>query len=95
MWTLYGIGTSKLMAVLLPDWRSPEERFGLYVIREDGLQLLATCGSPEAIGIAITVLASEGEFEDVGGFGVLDSHGTPDSPGEWLVNPFNQRKVTI
>lgn len=81
--------------MLIPDWRSPEERFGLYVIREGELQLLATCDSPEALGVAITVLASEREFEDAEGFGVLDSHGAPDAPGEWLVNPFNRRSITI
>lgn len=80
---------------IVPDWRSDEERFGLYVIRNGELQLLATCCCPESIGVALCVLAGEGEFEGAEGFGVLDSHGEPNTPGEWLVNPFNRRRITI
>lgn len=81
--------------MLVPDWRSPEERYGLYVIREDELQLLATGSCCAAMGLAFGTMLEEGEFENVQGIGVLDSHGDPSKPGEWLVNPFNQRSVTI
>lgn len=80
------------MAFVVPDWRGPDERYGLYVIRTGVLQLIATCSSPEAVGVALCLLASEGEFEGTEGFGVLDSHGEP-APGEWLVNPFNSRRI--
>lgn len=80
---------------LVPDWRSPEERFGLYVIRGDELVLLCTGSCHEAIGVAFGLMLKEGEFEGVEGIGVLDSHGVPGTPGEWLVNPFNRGRMTI
>lgn len=80
--------------MLVPDWRSPDERYGLYVIRAGVLTLLATCSCREAVGVALVTLAEEGEFENTEGFGVLDSHGEPNTPGEWLVNPFD-RRITV
>jgi hypothetical protein len=42
----------------------PDERYGLYTIREgDGLVELAVCGK-DGIGQAIVTLAAEGEFTD-------------------------------
>lgn len=76
------------MSVIVPEWRSPEERFGIYRIRGDELQLVATVQTQEAIGVAIFVLGMEGEWENCDGFGVLDSFGDPSKPGKWLVNPF-------
>lgn len=83
------------MTFLIPDWRSPEERYGIYVIRGRALTLLATCDCYAALGVALGTLAEEGEFENIEGFGVLDSHGDPEQPGVWLVNPFNSRRLTI
>ncbi len=74
--------------MLLPDWRSPEERYGLYIIRDGELRLLATCGTPAGIGVALVTMAEEGELEITDGFGVLDSHGDPSSPGTWLISPW-------
>lgn len=68
--------------------RTPAERFRLYG-RGQGrdLRLLATCGTREAIGVALATLAEEGEFEGLA-FGLLDTHGTDETPGTWLVNPW-------
>lgn len=79
------------MTAIVPDWRSPEERFGFYVIREGELQLLATGDCHAAMGLAFGCLLEEGDLEEVEAIGVLDSYADPASPGEWLVNPFARR----
>lgn len=70
----------------------PEQRFALYrlcpgVEREK--ELLATCASPEALGVAIVTLAREGELEEDGApcrIGVLDRMG--EKGQRWLVRPW-------
>ncbi len=49
------------------------------------LQEVATCGTPEAIGVAIVTLAREGEWEECP-FGLLDSQG--EKGKKWLLLPF-------
>lgn len=62
------------------------ERYGIYARTSDGRRLLATCGTPEAVGVAIVTLAAEGEFEGKQ-LGILD-HWDQESEREWIVNPW-------
>jgi hypothetical protein len=50
------------------------------------LQELATCGSKEAVGVALVTLALEGEFADDCQFGLIDREG--EKGKKWLVLPF-------
>lgn len=56
-------------------------------------QELATCATPEAVGVAIVTLAREGEWEDCP-FGLLDSEG--ETGQKWLISPWlpSARNVT-
>lgn len=47
--------------------------------------LVATAGSPEAVGVAIVTLAREGEFTECP-FGLLDSMG--ETGQKWLILPY-------
>lgn len=70
--------------------RRPEERFRIYKHTiDEPLQLIATCASPEAVGVALCTLAAEGEF-DRAAVGVLDTNGSDDKPGFWVVNPWER-----
>lgn len=48
-------------------------------------QEIATCATPEAVGVAIVTLAREGEWDECP-FGLLDSEG--DVGQKWLVRPW-------
>lgn len=70
--------------------RRPEERFRIYRHTIDApLELIATCPSPESVGVALCTLVAEGEF-DRAAVGVLDSNGSDDTPGKWIVNPWER-----
>jgi len=63
-------------------------------------QELASCESPEAIGVALVTLAREGEWTDCA-FGLLDrmpenEDGTRKETGTWLILPWlpSARNVT-
>lgn len=63
--------------------RDERERYRIYRLDPDGGRtIVATCGSPEAIGVALVTLAGEGEF-DGRPVGILD--GVDE---RWLVNPW-------
>lgn len=49
------------------------------------LDLVATCGSPEAVGVALITLGREGEWQECP-VGVLDSAGAKNQ--KWLVSPW-------
>jgi hypothetical protein len=49
------------------------------------LELVATCGSPEATGLALVTLAREGEFVECP-LGLLDRQG--ESGKRWLIRPW-------
>lgn len=49
------------------------------------LELIATCETPEALGIAIVTLGAEGELADCP-LGVLDTQGEPGK--KWIVSPW-------
>jgi hypothetical protein len=68
--------------------RCEAERYRLYGRRGDSLDVLATCGSMEAVGVAIGQLHADakevgGTLGDSGAFGLLDS-----ARGEWVISPF-------
>lgn len=69
----------------VPRGEGPE-RYRLYRLRAGDLQLLATTGTSQGIGLALVTLHEEGEF--AGGddsIGILD---TATDPGHWITNPW-------
>ena len=64
----------------LPAGRCPDCR-GEGRVREE----LATCASPEAVGVALVTLAREGEWQDCP-LGLLDSEG--EKGKRWLILPW-------
>jgi hypothetical protein len=56
-------------------------------------QEIATCESPEAVGVALVTLAREGEWDECP-FGLLDSEG--EKGKKWLITPWlpSARNVT-
>ena len=56
--------------------------------------LIATCGSAEAVGVALVTLAREGEWADGCPLGLLDTMG--DKGERWLIKPWepSTRNVT-
>jgi hypothetical protein len=65
----------------------PRERFRLYRVGRDGApELVATCGTPEAVGVALVTLGREGEWLNAC-VGVLDSQG--EKGQRWLSNPWS------
>ncbi len=49
------------------------------------LAIIATCGTPEAVGVALVTLGREGEWDGCNA-GILDSLGEKNQ--KWLVNPW-------
>lgn len=82
----------------LLDWEQedgrndPRQRFALYRICSDverEKELLATCATPEAVGVALVTLAREGEFtvdDEPCRFGLLDRMG--EKGKRWLILPW-------
>lgn len=68
--------------------RDMTNRFRIYRMRYDKLDLLATAETPGDVGSAIVTLGAEGEFTETC-FGLLDTHGTDQADGTWLVHPWN------
>ena len=56
-------------------------------------ELVATCGTPEAVGVALVTLAREGEFSECP-LGLLDRMG--EKGHKWLISPWlaSPRNVT-
>jgi len=48
-------------------------------------ELVATCGTPEALGVALVTLAREGEWEGCP-VGILDTQG--EKGEKWIVKPW-------
>lgn len=80
------------------DWetvapRIPEERFRIYCRAHDGtLTLIATCATPEAVGVAIVTLGREGEFDDCAA-GVLDTMG--EKGQKWVLRPWERSAQNV
>ena len=65
------------------------EKMRIYTVRDGGEpRLLATC-QQDALGIALTTLHHENEFDRLR-VGVLEKHQGPDAPGRWVVNPYSR-----
>jgi hypothetical protein len=63
----------------------PRQRFALYRLCEGDLQLIATCESAEAAGVALVTLGREGEWDDCP-VGLLDRDG--EVGRKWLIRPW-------
>ncbi len=78
------------------DWdvvapRRPEERFRIYRLcpGETDPELVATCASAEAVGVALVTLGREGEFDPMSGdcaVGILDTEG--ETGRKWIIKPW-------
>lgn len=69
----------------------PEQRFRIYRLcpGEEDPELIATCETEAAVGVALCTLGREGEFEPENGdcsIGVLDTEG--DVGQKWLIKPW-------
>ena len=62
------------------------ERFRIYRLCDGELEIVATCGTPEAVGVALVTLAREGEFDKCP-IGVMDRP-AGQKTGTWLVRPW-------
>lgn len=68
--------------------RNKANRYRVYRMALDQLELVATAPTPSMMGEKIYALGLEGVF--VGScLGVLDSYGTASIKGAWIVDPFN------
>lgn len=61
-------------------------RYRLYRMKYDALELVATAASAEDVGVALVTLGAEGEFFGTC-VGILDTHGNEED-GTWVLNPF-------
>ena len=74
------------------DWddvsgrNDPASRFRIYCRDHAGiLTLIATCATPEAVGVAVVTLGREHEFEDCA-LGILDVLG--EKGERWVLRPW-------
>jgi biotin operon repressor len=72
--------------------RNSDHRYRIYRMVFDQLDLVATASDGPNLGEAILTLGREGWFRE-SCIGILDTHGTEDEPGEWLVNPFETSPI--
>lgn len=68
--------------------RDMTHRFRIYRMVYEELELLATATAPADVGEAIVELGREGLFAQ-SCVGILDTHGSDEVKGEWVVNPFD------
>ena len=68
--------------------RDAENRYRIYRMVYDELELVATAPTPETLGREIVVHGEWGAF-DRSCIGVLDTHGSDDVPGSWVVHPWD------
>lgn len=74
--------TDTQIAALTEQGLGPEERYVIHTRTTTGLHRLATAPTPQAIGLALCTLASEGEFVGCQ-VGVRDA-----AERVWVVSPF-------
>jgi hypothetical protein len=70
--------------------RNEEHRFRIYRLADEEPVCIATAPDESSVGLAIVTIAREGQFANCN-FGLLDTHGTDEKPGEWLIKPWDQR----
>jgi hypothetical protein len=68
--------------------RDLDHRYRIYRMVYDELELVGTARTKTALGGEIIRLAEQGGFER-SCVGLLDTHGTADEPGSWLINPWD------
>lgn len=68
--------------------RNRDHRFRIYRQLYDEIDLVATATTAEDVGVAIIALGGEGVFAH-SCVGILDSHGTAETPGSWILNPWD------
>ena len=68
--------------------RDSIHRFRIYRVRFDELDLVATASTPEEVGVALCTLGDEKVFQGTCA-GVLDTYGTDEVPGSWILDPFD------
>lgn len=68
--------------------RNLEHRYRVYRMVYDELELLGTASEPEEVGLVIIQLGEQGAFNH-SCIGLLDTHGTDEEPGTWIVHPWD------
>lgn len=68
--------------------RTRANRFRIYRMAFDQLELVATATTPSMVGEKIYALGIEGIFKG-SCLGVLDTHGMSGIKGDWIVDPFD------
>lgn len=74
--------------------RTPAHRYRVYRMAYDKLGLMATATTSADVGDALIALGAEGDF---GGYcvGILDTHGSDETQGTWVVNPFDTTRGAL
>lgn len=68
--------------------RTATNRYRVYRVVFDRLDLVGVCGSEEELGPLFVRLSKEGAFAN-SGVGLLDTHGTDTKSGDWLLLPWD------
>lgn len=68
--------------------RDAIHRYRIYRMVYEQLELVATATTPADVGEAIVSLGTEGIFTQ-SCVGILDTHGTDEVKGDWVLNPFD------
>lgn len=68
--------------------RDEHNRYRIYTRRGNSLRIKATSPDPEGVGVALVQLAADGDISQWDRVGVLDTRGSEEEPGEWVVNPW-------
>lgn len=70
--------------------RDERNRYRIYRLTADALlELVATCATAEAVGVTLCTLGLEGEWPAGTAVGLMDTHGTDNHSGTWLLSPWN------
>jgi hypothetical protein len=68
--------------------RTPDTRFRLYRLAGSHLELLDTAATLYRLGGLLIMHAEMGRFAG-SAIGVLDTHGTDEKQGHWIINPWD------
>lgn len=87
---LFGVGAPALPIVpgevFAP--RDQENRYRIYRLVYDELQLVATAPDEESVGVALVRLGKEQQFSGSAP-GLLDSRGSEGEAGTWVISPWD------
>jgi Helix-turn-helix domain len=73
--------------------RDSANRYRLYRLIRNQLELVATCRTPQAIGVSLVELGKKGEFAE-SCVGLLDTFGTDSITGSWILNPWDTEPLS-